>query len=246
MEKTLNRPSVDAATERPRPGLALVLALLSVPGSTIAWALPAGGLWIGLPLGLAAVVLGLRARRQGAGTGMATTAVAIGALAICQMAVYSVVEAAKATPPGKPGPIAFQRLVDPKDEENVQIFSVARPGAKARKLTTGGTGYNPDYSPDGKRIVFERRGGGKPDAIYTMGSDGSSPARRPDDLRCRPVPGRQQPRLVARWEPAGFRARLRADHQRRGLGRPRPHHRKRRRQQRAADPRRPGKQEGAA
>jgi Tol biopolymer transport system component len=201
MEKTLNRPSVDAATERSRPGLALVLALLSVPGSTIAWALPAGGLWIGLPLGLAAVVLCLRARRQGAGTGMATTAVAIGALAIGQMAVYSVVEAAKATPPGKPGPIAFQRLVDLKDEENVQIFSVARPGAKARKLTTGGTGYNPDYSPDGKRIVFERRGGGKPDAIYTMSSDGSSPALVPTTCVAAPCLGDSSPA----WSPDGNR-----------------------------------------
>jgi hypothetical protein len=51
---------------------------------------------------------------------------------------------AHATFPGDPGPIAFQRLVDPDDEENVQIFSVAGPGAKARKLTSGGSGYNPD------------------------------------------------------------------------------------------------------
>ena len=84
---------------------------------------------------------------------------------------------ARATLPGDPGPIAFQRYVDPNDDENVQIFSVARPGAKARRLTSGGSGYNPDYSPDGRRIVFERRFGGvKPDAIVTMGSEGSSPA----------------------------------------------------------------------
>jgi len=50
----------------------------------------------------------------------------------------------------------------------MQIFSVARPEAKARKLTSGGNGFNPDYSPDGKRIVFERRFGGvKPDAIVS-------------------------------------------------------------------------------
>jgi tetrahydromethanopterin S-methyltransferase subunit C len=93
MNSTLNRPAVDLAADRPRPGLALVLALLSLPGSTIAWELPAGGLWIGLPLAIAAIVLGIRARRRGMGTGMATVAVAIAALAVGQMAVFVVVSA---------------------------------------------------------------------------------------------------------------------------------------------------------
>jgi Tol biopolymer transport system component len=85
---------------------------------------------------------------------------------------------AEATFPGKPGPIAFQRFIDPKDEESAQIFTVARPGAKPHKLTSGGNAVNADYSPDGRRIVFERRyGGKKPDALFTMGSDGSSQAR---------------------------------------------------------------------
>ena len=70
----------------------------------------------------------------------------------------------------------------------MQIFSVARPGAKARKLTSGGSGYNPDYSPDGARLAFERRfGGAKPDAIMTMGSEGARPAVVPTSAR-RPVP----------------------------------------------------------
>ncbi len=42
MESTAGRPAIDIASERPRPGLALFLAVLSVPGSTIAWALPPG------------------------------------------------------------------------------------------------------------------------------------------------------------------------------------------------------------
>jgi hypothetical protein len=93
MESTVNRPAVDVSSDRPRPALALVLALLAVPGSTIAWSLPAGGLWIGLPLGVAAIVLGLRARRQGVGTGMATVAIVIAALAIGQMVVWTIVSA---------------------------------------------------------------------------------------------------------------------------------------------------------
>ena len=41
--------------------LAALLALLGLPGCTIAWALPAGGYWIGLPLAAAAIAIGLRA-----------------------------------------------------------------------------------------------------------------------------------------------------------------------------------------
>ena len=93
MNSTLNRPAVDLAADRPRPGLALLLALLSVPGTTIAWELPAGGLWIGLPLALAAIVLGIRARRRRVGTAMATVAAVVGALAVGQMAVYILVSA---------------------------------------------------------------------------------------------------------------------------------------------------------
>jgi hypothetical protein len=92
MESTLNRPAVDIAPDRPRPVLAFVLALLSVPGSTIAWDLPAGGLWIGLPLGIAAIVVGVRARRRLAGrSGLATAAIVIAGLALAQMAIWTVV-----------------------------------------------------------------------------------------------------------------------------------------------------------
>ena len=53
--------SISSATAVPasadkRPRLALLLALLAIPGSTIAWSLPMGGFWIGLPLAIAAIV----------------------------------------------------------------------------------------------------------------------------------------------------------------------------------------------
>jgi TolB protein len=90
----------------------------------------------------------------------------------------TLVAPAEATFPGKRGPIAFQRILDPRDEESSQIFSVARQGARARRLTRGGNGFNPDYSPDGRRIAFERRfGGAIPDTIFTMSADGSAPVR---------------------------------------------------------------------
>jgi predicted Kef-type K+ transport protein len=90
---TLDRPAVDLGPPRARPGLALALALLAIPGSTLAWDLPAGGLWIGLPLAVAALVLGIRARRQRVQMGIATAAIAIGTLAIAQMLVYAAVKA---------------------------------------------------------------------------------------------------------------------------------------------------------
>ncbi len=92
MSISANRTAVDVAPATTRPGLALLLALLAVPGSTVAWDhLPLGGLWIGLPLGIAAIVLGLRAHRAGAGRVMATAAIVIAGLCILQMVVYTIV-----------------------------------------------------------------------------------------------------------------------------------------------------------
>ena len=52
-----------------------------------------GGLWIGLPLAVAAIVLGVRARRFQSGTVMATVAIGIATLVIAQMAVWFIVAA---------------------------------------------------------------------------------------------------------------------------------------------------------
>jgi Tol biopolymer transport system component len=117
-------------------------------------------------------------------------------------AVAGAAPAAEATFPGERGPIAFQRLVNLKDEESMQIFTVARPGAKPRKLTAGGNGFNPDYSPNGRRIVFERRFGGEsPDAIVTMGADGSSPSVVQTTCTADPCLGDNSPA----WSPDGTR-----------------------------------------
>ena len=93
----LERPAVDLEDRRARPGLSLVLALLAIPGSTLAWDLPAGGLWIGLPLALAAIVLGRRALARSAEPAKpraAIAAIVIATLMIAQMAVWTVVSLA--------------------------------------------------------------------------------------------------------------------------------------------------------
>jgi hypothetical protein len=79
------------ATHRPA-GLALLLALLGVPGSTIAWDLPAGGFWIGMPLAFAAVIIGVRClptvdRR---GRRLAIAAIALAAVEILFTATWTV------------------------------------------------------------------------------------------------------------------------------------------------------------
>ena len=76
----------------PKPGLALILALLGVLGCTIAWELPAGGFWIGMPLAVAALVLGLRSRAGADRTGrrMAVAAIALAAIEILFTATWTV------------------------------------------------------------------------------------------------------------------------------------------------------------
>ena len=91
MDSTVKRPAVDVGPQRAKPALALLLAVLSVPGSTLAWDLPAGGLWIGLPLAIAAIVVGIRARHEVAGEGrsrMAIVAIVLAVLAIGQMVLF--------------------------------------------------------------------------------------------------------------------------------------------------------------
>ena len=85
---------IDLAPSNSHPWIALLLGILSLPGSTLAWDLPAGGLWIGLPLAVAAIVVGrraLRARTDQGGRIAARVGIVLAALAIAQMAVYSLV-----------------------------------------------------------------------------------------------------------------------------------------------------------
>ena len=72
-----------------RAGLALLLAILSIPGVTIAWDLPAGGFWTGVPMAIAAVVLGVRARRGGEpGRGKALAAIVVASLALLSVVLF--------------------------------------------------------------------------------------------------------------------------------------------------------------
>jgi len=93
MASTVQRPTVDVGPHNARPGLALLLAILSLPGSTVAWDLPSGGLWIGLPLGVAAIALAVQARRATGPSRSTTAALVLAGLALGQMVVVTIVSA---------------------------------------------------------------------------------------------------------------------------------------------------------
>jgi hypothetical protein len=92
MESTSSRPAVDLDARQTHPGLSLALAILSVPGSTMAWDLFDGaGFVIGLPLAVAAIVLAAPARREGDRNGLATAAIAIAGAMIAMTVVWTLV-----------------------------------------------------------------------------------------------------------------------------------------------------------
>jgi hypothetical protein len=94
MESTA-RPAVDIAPSAPaRPGLALALALVSVPGVTIAWDVSGIAGIAGTGVGIAAIVVGLQARARLAGangTRMATVAIAVATLAVLSVVFFLIV-----------------------------------------------------------------------------------------------------------------------------------------------------------
>ena len=97
---TTTARDVDLTPHRARPRgalLSLVLAILAVPGVTMAWDLPSGGLWIGLPLAVAAIVTGFRARRDPgttpSGRRIAAGAMVLAALCLLSMPVFVIASA---------------------------------------------------------------------------------------------------------------------------------------------------------
>ncbi len=74
------------------PHMALLLAVLSIPGSLLPWDwFDFGGLVIGIPLALGAIVVAARARRAGEAAVMATATIAIAVAALLIPVVWTVV-----------------------------------------------------------------------------------------------------------------------------------------------------------
>ena len=91
------QPAIELAP-RPtaRPGLALGLALLAIPGVTIAWDIATIGGPIGVAVAIAAVIVGVQARSRLAGakgTVMASVAIGIASLGLLSVIVFLLVGA---------------------------------------------------------------------------------------------------------------------------------------------------------
>jgi hypothetical protein len=86
--------SIDLSARPARPVLALVLAVLSVPGSMLTWdTLPGGGFVWGLPLAVAAIVLGIQARKRiDTGRGKALAAIVLGGAMVAIMIAWTIAE----------------------------------------------------------------------------------------------------------------------------------------------------------
>jgi hypothetical protein len=92
MASTASR--IDLPARPAHPVLALVLALLSVPGSLLTWdTLPGGGFVFGLPFAIAAILLGIQARRHAeTGRGKALAAILIGGALVAMMTAWTIAE----------------------------------------------------------------------------------------------------------------------------------------------------------
>lgn len=88
---------------------------------------------------------------------------------------------AAATPPGKNGRIALTRYADVTRSSGA-ILTIAANGGNEQRVTrppTGVVDFQPDWSPDGSRIVFQRQFEDKPYERWTVNADGSG-ARQVD------------------------------------------------------------------
>jgi TolB protein len=91
----------------------------------------------------------------------------------CAAFALTVTAVALATPPGSNGRIAFKRYLGSGDS-TAAIFTIDPSGRRSVQVTKPGPGVvddQPDWAPDGSRLVFQRSG--VPYAIYTVEPDGS-------------------------------------------------------------------------
>jgi TolB protein len=56
------------------------------------------------------------------------------------------------------------------------IYTVSVKSGEVQRLTFGGRNESPDFSPDGRMIVFSSSRQGRP-ALYVMGANGANPRR---------------------------------------------------------------------
>jgi TolB protein len=86
------------------------------------------------------------------------------------------------------GRIAFRRYLD-EAQTHGAIFTTQPDGSDEKQITDPPVGYDdnqPDWSPDGKRVAFERCSETQPCRAYTVAAAGGTPRRVP--VRCKLEP----------------------------------------------------------
>jgi Tol biopolymer transport system component len=102
-------------------------------------------------------------------------------LMACAVVVLALSEKAEATFPGKNGKIVYAGW---NRGEDFEIYTINPDGSGKRQLTNNSTDdFNPDYSPDGKKIVYAGKDGPKGDfEIYTIGARGGISLKSPTTM----------------------------------------------------------------
>jgi TolB protein len=138
------------------------------------------------------------------------------AIGLVVAGLSAVVGTASATAPGTNGKIAFRRYLDPEHTISA-LFTANSDGSAVRQITHPGKGVldiKPDWSPNGRRIVFQRSDangcgtGCETEEIDVVSSDGSNLKRLAFDSGgkgCMNAPAGGVCREVPVWSPDGRR-----------------------------------------
>ena len=92
-------------------------------------------------------------------------------------ALVTLAAAAQAATPGHNGSIVFMRFAGAHEDDRTAQLFVRTPSGAERQIThVSGGAFDPAWSPDGSRIVFERWDSRHrlPDQLYTVNADGSA------------------------------------------------------------------------
>jgi TolB protein len=87
------------------------------------------------------------------------------------------------------GRIAFRRYFDDAQTHGA-VFTINPDGSGEKQVTDPPAGYvddQPDWSPDGKRIAFERCSETQPCQTFTVAADGGTPRRVPARCHLKPI-----------------------------------------------------------
>jgi hypothetical protein len=183
MESSAIRAGVDLTTRPTYPGLALVLALISVPGSTVAWdSLPGGGFAFRVPPAIAAIVLGVQALRHAqGGRRKAIAAIAVGALMLVQMLTWMTVESLsgnnegasqKATPTAEGLNKADGIRYDGGPDEGTRGIVRSTPSPAGSPPTTSSDGTRYDGGPEEGTRGIRHSTAASPAQVYVNPSTG--------------------------------------------------------------------------